>query len=76
MSSSLNNTYLEISSANGEFSVLEMILVLPICQIENCASCVTANDCSSCVDPYYLQIIKCVLACDSGFYIYGKSCVL
>ena len=36
----------------------------------------TANDCSSCVDPYFLQIIKCVLVCDSGFYIYGKSCVL
>ena len=44
--------------------------------VSYCDSCKSAIDCYSCVDPYFLQLTSCVESCDSGFYVYGKTCYL
>lgn len=70
------STNITITDHQAQFTIIEIILVHSICQVSYCSNCTTAVDCYQCFTPYYLQLAQCVNQCDTGFYLYGRVCLL
>lgn len=69
-------TNLTLTDPNANIQVQETLIQHHICQVQHCSTCASAVECSACLEPYYLQLTSCLLACDPGFYLYSRTCYL
>ena len=69
-------TNLTIADSAGLIQVIEAVFVHSVCQVEHCSHCSSSVDCTSCLEPYYLQLSSCKSSCDVGFYLFSRTCYL